>query len=198
MQDAVGPVQGAAGNTAQEGEERHAARNLHRHGAARRADRLATRRSGTAAGVRLRARLPVCSRLRLAAVAAAVGAWLVPERKPLDRLASDRRAAFGARDVLLTDSATTTLRLAIQGALAALLANLPLERLMAGARAPLAPAQCGSRELAGMAGQWLVGRPAVYGLPSALPFLNLGRTICHSLPPRNARRRSGRAVCRLA
>ena len=31
-----------------------------------------------------------------------------------------------------------------------------------------------------LATQWLLGRPAIYGLPSALPFLRLGETIYRS------------------
>lgn len=49
------------------------------------------------------------------------------------------------------------------------------ERLLENA-APLA-ADGGGRGLVALCGQWLVGRPAVYGIPSALPFLRLGETI---------------------
>ena len=36
-----------------------------------------------------------------------------------------------------------------------------------------------------LAGQWALGRPTLYGLPSALPFLHLGETIYHRpRPPR--------------
>lgn len=37
----------------------------------------------------------------------------------------------------------------------------------------------GGRDLAGVAAQWLLGRPALYGIPSAIPSLHLGEMVYH-------------------
>lgn len=54
---------------------------------------------------------------------------------------------------------------------------------LAAARARLGPAARGGRALAGVGAQWLLGRPAVYALPAALPFLGLGETVYHAPHP---------------
>ena len=46
-----------------------------------------------------------------------------------------------------------------------------------GASSRLGPAQGGSTALFAATAQWLLGRPSLYGLPSALPFLRLGETV---------------------
>jgi perosamine synthetase len=47
------------------------------------------------------------------------------------------------------------------------------------------PASRGARPMAALAAQWLLGRPALYGIPASLPFLHLGET--RYLPPRPPR-----------
>ena len=39
------------------------------------------------------------------------------------------------------------------------------------------------KDLAAVTAQWLLGRPSLYGLPAALPWLRLGETIFHPPPP---------------
>jgi hypothetical protein len=51
--------------------------------------------------------------------------------------------------------------------------------LMSGTRAQPLPFARGMTELLGLAAQWLLGRPSVYAIPAALPFLRLGETIYH-------------------
>lgn len=41
----------------------------------------------------------------------------------------------------------------------------------------------GAKELVQLAAQWLLGRPSLYSIPSALPFLRLGETIYHGPSP---------------
>lgn len=48
---------------------------------------------------------------------------------------------------------------------------------------PGRPGGRGLRELAAAAAQWALGRPALYGLPAALPFLELGETVYRSPRP---------------
>lgn len=48
-------------------------------------------------------------------------------------------------------------------------------------RRQLAPAGDGTKPLLRLAGQWLLGRPSLYGIPSRLPWLGLGETHYH--PP---------------
>ena len=50
------------------------------------------------------------------------------------------------------------------------------DELIAGSQTRLVPASRGLGELAAIAAQWLLGRPALYGLPVGLPFLCLGET----------------------
>ncbi|MCH7491404.1 MAG: DegT/DnrJ/EryC1/StrS aminotransferase family protein [Gemmatimonadetes bacterium] len=50
-------------------------------------------------------------------------------------------------------------------------------KLIAGSETRLVPASRGLGELAAIAAQWLLGRPALYGLPVGLPFLRLGETV---------------------
>lgn len=45
----------------------------------------------------------------------------------------------------------------------------------------LVRARTGWPELGAAAGQWALGRPSLYGIPSSLPFLGLGETVYH--PP---------------
>jgi dTDP-4-amino-4,6-dideoxygalactose transaminase len=49
--------------------------------------------------------------------------------------------------------------------------------VVARARSLTRPATAGGAELARLAAQWLLARPAIYGIPSALPFLGLGQTV---------------------
>jgi dTDP-4-amino-4,6-dideoxygalactose transaminase len=53
----------------------------------------------------------------------------------------------------------------------------------------LGPARRSMATLVRLTAQWLLARPGVYGIPSALPFLQLGQTIYR--PPRPAARMSG-------
>jgi dTDP-4-amino-4,6-dideoxygalactose transaminase len=54
-----------------------------------------------------------------------------------------------------------------------------MSRAGAMAAAPLR----GLKELVQLKAQWLVGRPSLYALPAALPFLKLGETIYHAPSP---------------
>jgi dTDP-4-amino-4,6-dideoxygalactose transaminase len=47
----------------------------------------------------------------------------------------------------------------------------------------LGTARRGWRELAAVSAQWLLQRPGLYGIPSALPFLHLGETIYRTPQP---------------
>ena len=62
----------------------------------------------------------------------------------------------------------------------ALLSNDPAAaaRLMA-LNVSLPAARLPARDVIATAAQWLLGRPAVYGIPAALPFLGLGGTVYH-------------------
>jgi dTDP-4-amino-4,6-dideoxygalactose transaminase len=51
------------------------------------------------------------------------------------------------------------------------------------ARAELGRPADGRREWAPLVAQWLLGRPSVYALPAALPFLRLGETVYHAPAP---------------
>ncbi|HXV86211.1 MAG TPA: DegT/DnrJ/EryC1/StrS family aminotransferase [Gemmatimonadales bacterium] len=53
------------------------------------------------------------------------------------------------------------------------------------ARATLGAGSVGLADLVRLAAQWVLGRPGLYGLPAALPFLHLGETIYH--PPHQPR-----------
>lgn len=53
------------------------------------------------------------------------------------------------------------------------------DRLLERVRMNSARNGAGSRDLLRTAGQWVLARPAVYGLPAAVPFLRLGETIYH-------------------
>lgn len=79
----------------------------------------------------------------------------------------------------------------------ALLANDPaglaaLERV----RSRLLPARGGgSQDWIALAAQWLLGRPTLYGLPAALPWLGLGETPYHPAhPPRSMSGLSARVL----
>jgi len=69
----------------------------------------------------------------------------------------------------------------------ALLANGERGRaLLAGSgTADLVPGG-GLKELVQLKAQWLLGRPSLYALPSALPFLRLGETVYHAPTPAGA------------
>lgn len=68
----------------------------------------------------------------------------------------------------------------------ALLANDDTgSRILEHARLSLAGTRAGWSDLARAAAQWTVGRPALYSLPAALPFLRLGQTVYH--PPQSPR-----------
>ena len=54
---------------------------------------------------------------------------------------------------------------------------------VARARGEVAPAPGGVRELVLLKAQWLLGRPSLYAVPSALPFLRLGETVYHAPAP---------------
>jgi dTDP-4-amino-4,6-dideoxygalactose transaminase len=51
------------------------------------------------------------------------------------------------------------------------------------ARPGLGPAAEGRSEYPPLVAQWLLGRPSVYALPAALPFLHLGETLYHAPAP---------------
>ena len=51
---------------------------------------------------------------------------------------------------------------------------------IAAASAEAGPARSGLTDLAPLAAQWLLGRPSLYGVPSSLPFLQLGETVYHA------------------
>jgi dTDP-4-amino-4,6-dideoxygalactose transaminase len=55
--------------------------------------------------------------------------------------------------------------------------------VMSRARAVAAAPLRGLKELVQLKAQWLVGRPSLYALPAALPFLQLGETIYHAPSP---------------
>lgn len=55
--------------------------------------------------------------------------------------------------------------------------------LLEAARSMTGPARGAWRELVPLVAQWLLGRPSLYGIPSALPFLRLGETIYHPPAP---------------
>jgi len=50
-------------------------------------------------------------------------------------------------------------------------------------RTQLLPSPRGARELVQLKAQWLLGRPSLYVVPAALPFLQLGETIYQSASP---------------
>ena len=50
--------------------------------------------------------------------------------------------------------------------------------------ATLLPGRRGMSELLALMGQWLLGRPGLYGVPASLPYLRLGETVYH--PPHAA------------
>jgi dTDP-4-amino-4,6-dideoxygalactose transaminase len=65
-------------------------------------------------------------------------------------------------------------------------------RLVERARPLVAPGLTGAADLVRLAAQWLLARPAIYGLPSALPFLGLGQTVYRAPhAPRGAARLQG-------
>ena len=49
----------------------------------------------------------------------------------------------------------------------------------------LEPAAGAGKSVVALAAQWMLGRPALYGIPASLPFLGLGDTVYH--PPHAAR-----------
>jgi dTDP-4-amino-4,6-dideoxygalactose transaminase len=55
--------------------------------------------------------------------------------------------------------------------------------LLARARGQMARGRRGLPELIQLKAQWLLGRPALYAVPSALPFLRLGETAYHAPAP---------------
>jgi dTDP-4-amino-4,6-dideoxygalactose transaminase len=77
----------------------------------------------------------------------------------------------------------------------ALLANSPrAASLMSAVTRSLSPAPARIRDLAALLAQWMLGRPALYGIPAAIPMLRLGETAYR--PPSRAARipRSSAAV----
>ena len=78
----------------------------------------------------------------------------------------------------------------------ALLANDDAgRRVMASVRDLPARGRRGWGELARLAAQWLLGRPSVYGLPAALPWLGLGETrYSEPWPPRGIARSAAAAL----
>jgi perosamine synthetase len=79
----------------------------------------------------------------------------------------------------------------------ALLANGERGRaVLARARAEAAVSSGGLPELVQLVAQWLLGRPSLYAVPSALPFLRLGETVYHA--PGRVRAMSEVAVRALA
>ena len=68
--------------------------------------------------------------------------------------------------------------------------------VLARARGDAAAARGGFTQLAQLAAQWLLGRPSLYAVPAAIPFLRLGETLYH--PPRPAAAMSAVALRALA
>jgi perosamine synthetase len=64
------------------------------------------------------------------------------------------------------------------------------------ARGAVVRARRGVKELLQLKAQWLLGRPSLYAVPSALPFLRLGETVYH--PPTSVRAISAVAARTLA
>jgi len=58
--------------------------------------------------------------------------------------------------------------------------------ILARARAGGPAASGGLKELVQLVAQWLLGRPSLYAIPSALPFLRLGETVYHPPQPAGA------------
>jgi dTDP-4-amino-4,6-dideoxygalactose transaminase len=90
------------------------------------------------------------------------------------RLNGQAVGSFGAVSVLSFGRGKGT----TGGGGGALLAHDAIGRhIVAHAREAAGAAWRGFRRLPGLVGQWLLGRPAAYALPAALPFLHLGETI---------------------
>jgi hypothetical protein len=68
--------------------------------------------------------------------------------------------------------------------------------LLGAVRRDVLPPRRGFKELVQLKMQWLLGRPWLYAIPSALPFLRLGETVYHAPSP--VRGLSGVAACTLA
>jgi dTDP-4-amino-4,6-dideoxygalactose transaminase len=69
------------------------------------------------------------------------------------------------------------------------------DRALLDARAVVQQSGAGWSDLARAGVQWLFGRPAVYGLPSSLPFLRLGETVYRAPePPHGLTRAAARMV----
>jgi dTDP-4-amino-4,6-dideoxygalactose transaminase len=65
----------------------------------------------------------------------------------------------------------------------------PGPAIVSDARARLPDGGAGAGALARLGAQWLLARPAIYGIPSGLPFLGLGQTVYREpQPPRDAAR----------
>jgi len=58
--------------------------------------------------------------------------------------------------------------------------------VLAPSRADAAASSAGLGELVQLAAQWLLGRPSLYVVPAALPFLRLGETVYHPPSPAGA------------
>jgi len=73
------------------------------------------------------------------------------------------------------------------GAGGALLATRPEGELVLVAAAPrVAAAGSALKATVALAAQWLLGRPALYGVPASLPWLQLGQTLYHPAHPASA------------
>jgi dTDP-4-amino-4,6-dideoxygalactose transaminase len=90
------------------------------------------------------------------------------------RLHGDPLGSFGSLTVLSFGRGKGT----TAGAGGALLAHDEAgDRVIAWATARLPGPSAGVREAVSLVAQWMLGRPSVYWLPAALPFLRLGETI---------------------
>lgn len=77
----------------------------------------------------------------------------------------------------------------------ALLAYGPrAEDILTRVRRDLERPRVGTKELVQLAGQWLFGRPSLFAIPSALPFLQLGETLYHPATPTRGMSRVARRV----
>jgi dTDP-4-amino-4,6-dideoxygalactose transaminase len=65
---------------------------------------------------------------------------------------------------------------------------------IADARTRLGPGGAGATHVAAAAAQWLLARPAIYGLPASLPFLKLGETVLRPVTPPRAMSRAAAAM----
>ena len=122
----------------------------------------------------------------VAAIAAPEGAAIIEDAAQAGgaRLRGRAVGSFGCASVLSFGRGKGTTGV---GGGALLAHDADGRRLLESARGAVGRASRGVGRLPSSVGQWLLGRPAAYGLPAALPFLRLGETIHRwPAPPRRA------------